>query len=268
MDPDTLIYLYGIVPEDAPEPPAALLGLEDGSVWLLRAAGLAAVIGGVPEAVYGEEALNPRLQDLAWVGERGLAHERVLTWFADRVPVVPLSPFSLHEDEERVRARLEEESLLLQDTLARLKGRQEWGVKLWRQDGKLAAHLEELSPRLRALAAELESAAPGRRFLLAKKRDSLRGEELRSVGKEAAHEVYGILEECAERSALLPVAGGAGGAGERALVLHAAFLVREEEFPAFQRRLSEAALRYTALGFEIEFTGPWPPYHFVSADAA
>ncbi|MGI9180513.1 MAG: GvpL/GvpF family gas vesicle protein [Longimicrobiaceae bacterium] len=267
MESETLTYLYGIVPEDAPEPPAELAGVEGAPVRLLRAVGLAAVVGDVPAEVYAAERLDARLADLPWVGERGVAHEIVLTWFADRGPVIPLSLFSLHRDEERITARLEQHAPRLRELLARLAGRQEWGVKVRRIDATVAAHLELLSPRLRALAQEMESAPPGRRFLLAKKRDAMRGEELRAVTTDAVRRVFEELEACAERSTRLQVVANAGEA-ERPLVLHGAFLVPEAEYPAFQQRLSEAAHRYGALGFEFEFTGPWPPYHFADADAA
>ncbi len=274
MDSDTLIYLYGIVPEDAPEPPLALRGLEDEPVQLLRAAGVAALVGEVPAALYTEEALNARLANLAWIGDRGAAHERVLTWYADRGPVIPLAPFSLHQSEARVRERIEEESARFLATLERLRGRREWGLRMRRDDARLAAHLEELSPRLRALAQEIESAAPGRRYLLEKKRETLRAEELRAAAAEAVQRVYEAVRGCAEHAALLPLAAAAatgGGEGRGvggALILDAVFLVEEAEYPAFQQRVTEAGHRYGPLGFELEFTGPWPPYHFAHAERA
>ncbi|HEV2129682.1 MAG TPA: GvpL/GvpF family gas vesicle protein [Longimicrobiaceae bacterium] len=267
MESTTLTYLYGIVPEDAPEPPAELAGIEGAPVRLLRAYGVAAVVGDVADEVYAAEKLDARLADLAWVGERGVAHEIVLTWFADRGPVIPLSLFSLHQGEERITERLEQLAPRLGEILARLAGRREWGVKVRRIDATVAAHLELLSPRLRALAQEMEGAPPGRRFLLAKKRDAMRGEELRAVSADAARRVFEELEACAERSTRLPVVANAAEA-ERPLVLHGAFLVAEAEFPAFQQRLSDAAHRYGSLGFDFEFTGPWPAYHFADVDAA
>lgn len=267
MESETLIYLYGIVREDAPDPPAELTGIESAPVRLLRADGVAAVVGDVSSEIYAAEKLDARLADLAWVGERGVAHEIVLTWFADRGPVIPLSLFSLHRDEQRVRERLGQHAPRLRELLTRLAGRQEWGVKVRRIDATLAAHLELLSPRLRALAQEMESAPPGRRFLLAKKRDAMRGEELRAVSADTARRVFEELEASAERSTRLAVVANAAEA-ERPLVLHGAFLVPQAEFATFQQRLSEAAHRYGSLGFEFEFTGPWPAYHFADVDAA
>lgn len=263
----TLTYLYAVVPAEAPDPPAELRGVEGAPVRLLRAGGVAAVVGEVPAEEYGEEALDRHTADLAWVGERGAAHEAVLLWFADRGPVVPLSLFSLHADEARVLARLEGEGERLRADLERLRGHREWGVRLWRVDERVTEHLDRLSPRLEALAREIEAAAPGRRFLLLRKRESLLGDELRAVGAEAARQVYAALRPGAVEGALLPLAASPAGEG-RALVLKAAFLVEEARYPAFQEAVAGAARQWGAGGFELEFTGPWPPYHFTGRDGA
>jgi hypothetical protein len=258
---NSLLYLYGIVPADAPEPPAELRGIEDGAVFLLRAGGVAGIVGRVPAESYAEDVLESRLADLGWVGERGIAHEQVLNWFADRGPVVPLTPFSLHRDEERVRQRLEELGEGFHETLLRLRGRREWGVKLWRTPDA-AEHLRDFSAPLRALEQEIATASPGRRYLIEKKRDGIRAEELRSFTVETSRQLFVELARQAEQAKRLPLPATGDAGTARALALHAAFLVPDEAFTAFQERLSALAARYAEAGFECEFTGPWPPYHF------
>lgn len=258
---ESLIYLYGIVPGDAPDPADELRGIDDAPVRLVRTPALGAVVSDLDAAQYADAALEARLDDLAWVGERGVAHERVLDWFTERGPVIPLSLFSLHRDDERVRERLQEDEARLAERLERLRGTREWGVKLWRREAQLDEQLEELSPSLRALQAEMESAPQGRRFLLGKKREALRAEELRRVAARVTHQVYAALRETAAEATTASLPPSPPGA-ERVLALHAAFLVPDAAFPAFQQRLGELAGTFQPLGFEFEFTGPWPPYHF------
>jgi hypothetical protein len=263
--PDTLLYLYGVVPANAPEPPAELRGIEGRPVRRVKAAGMAGIVSELPAAEYVDDALNARLDDLAWVGERGLAHETVLSWYADQGTVVPLSLFSLHQDEGRVRERLEGGADRFRSALERLAGRKEWGVKVWRVDEIVGQHLEDLSPSIRALSQEIEAAPPGRRFLLQKKRETMRAEELRTAGTRVAQQVYGTLRTHAERAAVVPLPARAPE-GVRALALHAALLVPDRDFEAFQQAISVEAHRYQPMGFEFEFTGPWPPYHFAELD--
>lgn len=264
-DSGTLIYLYGIAPADAADPDPELKGLEDAPVRLVRTSGVAAIVSDVPAEAYADDTLNARLEDLAWVGERGMAHERVLDAFVERGPVLPLSLFSLHRDEDRLRERLAESADRYMGILERLAGRREWGVKLWRREDA-ADQVDRLSPALAALNKEMEDAAPGRRYLLERKRETLRGEELRSASKRLAHRVYGLLSEAAEHSVSSPLPA-TQAEGARVLLLSAAFLVPDDGFQDFHRQVSEVAHEAGAAGFDVEFTGPWPPYHFADIDA-
>jgi hypothetical protein len=262
--PDTLVYLYGIVPANAPPPPPDVLGLEGGEVRLLPAGRVAAVVSEVPRDRYDEDALNERLDDLAWVGEQGVAHERVLDWYAERVPIIPLSLFSLHRDAIRVADRVASDQEDYSRRLARLSGRKEWGVKVWRREGRAAETIHSLSPALQALGAEIEAAPAGKRFLLEKKRQTLRQEEVRAVSRRVAHEVHAELRARSVAGTAVPLPSGAPS-GERALLLHAAYLVADDSFEEFRAAASDLVARF-APGFEVELTGPWPPYHFVEPD--
>jgi hypothetical protein len=88
----------------------------------------------------------------------------------------------------------------------------------------------------------------------------MRNDEVRALSKRLAHETFSSLASMASRSRLLqlPSVGG----GERMLLLHSAFFVRNNAFEPFQREVTRIAGSLQETGFEIEFTGPWPPYHF------
>jgi hypothetical protein len=246
-----LLYLYGIVGADAPEPPEEFSGLEGLPVRLVRAGSVAGIVGEVPAGEYAGEALDRRLSQLDWVGERGIAHERVLTWFADRGAVIPLKPFSLHQSAEAVVERLAVGEESFRQTLDRLAGRQEWGIRLWADEERVLAHLHEISPPIRELSEEIHAAAPGRRFLLTRKKEAIEADELRSSSLAVARHVYEALSDVADSAVRLPIPPPQG---ERLLVLHAAYLVAEPEFE-----------RFGTLGFACDFTGPWPPYHFAES---
>lgn len=196
------------------------------------------------------------------MGERGVAHERVLNWFADHGPVIPLTPFSLHQDASRVLERLESMSGRFAEVLEQLAGCHEWAVRLWRT-ARVAERLDQFSPQIRLMAARIAMAAPGRQYLLEKKRAALHADELRRISTEVAHGSFEALRSCSTSAKRLPIASATPPTAERVLTLHGVFLVREAEFADFQQQLSEWVGRYQPAGFEWEFTGPWPPYHFV-----
>jgi hypothetical protein len=260
-----VIYLYGVVDADAPDPPDALRGLEDAPVRLVAAGPIAGIIGDVPDDAYSEAALETAVADLEWVGPRGLAHERVLTWFADRGPVIPLALFSLHAGEDRVRTRLHGDAERFRALLARLRGRREWLVRLWREADAPPEAVDAASPALRDLAEQIAAAAPGRRFLLEKKREALRTEERRRIGLDAVRGTHEALAAAADGAVSLPPPGDPAGA--RRAVLNAAYLVAGESLPAFRRAAAAAAAGAEDAGLRLELTGPWPPYHFARFDA-
>lgn len=262
---EVLVYAYGIVEDDAPDPPPELTGIDGASVRLVRVEDVAAIVSDVDALGYSDEALNARLDDLTWVGERGLAHERVLDWFSERGPVIPLSLFSLHRDVDRLRDRIGRESRDLSRTLDRLRGRREWGVRLWRREAEAREGVDRLSVSLRKLSEEIESAPQGRRFLLERKREAMRAEEVRAVSKRIAHEIFDLLRRSADDARTLPIASPQPGA-ETTLLLHSAFLVTDSGLDAFRRILGEQAGGLTDTGFELELTGPWPPYHFADSE--
>lgn len=261
----TLFYLYGIVRAASAPSPGAVAGLDGGIVRVVPAAGLGALVSEVRASEYDEEALDGKLEDVSWVGERAVAHERVLSWYAGQGPVVPLSPFSFHRDEARVRARVEAMAPRLERLLDDLAGKHEWGVKVWREDAVLFERLEGLSSALEALAREIAAAGQGRRFLLEKKREALRVNEAARVSRQVASDVFSGLRELAERAVVLPIPAAPpaadGGAAQR-LVLHSSFLIAEAGFDLFHMRLNEVAGELGQSGFSFELAGPLPPYHF------
>jgi hypothetical protein len=254
-----LLYLYGIVPPDTSEPPAELRGVHGAPVRLLDAGGARSVVSEVAEADFSAEAIDARLKEVEWVGARGAEHERVLTWFVDRGTIIPFSLFSLHRDARALAERLEGMSAEIGAALAGLAGRREWGVRIWADDAALAERADRLSPRLAGLREELEEASPGRRFLLTKKLDKLRADEARRLARERAAAAFDRLRKRAEAAARTPAPSRGG---ERRLVLDAAFLVPDDGYERFEREVGGVAGELAEAAMDVQFTGPWPPYHF------
>jgi len=256
---DPLLYLYGITGPDTPEPPADLRGVQGAPVRLLDAAGARAVVSEVPSDGFSAAEIDARLQEVEWVGARGAEHERVLTWFVDHGTIIPFALFSLHTDAEALRGRLGEMEEEVGAALNALTGRQEWGIRIWADEAALGTRADRLSTRLAALREEMDAAAPGRRFLLTKKLDKLREEEVRRLAHERAAAAFDRLRGRAEATARTPAPNRGG---ERRLVLDAAFLVLDAGYDAFQNEVGVVARELEEAAMELQFTGPWPPYHF------
>jgi uncharacterized coiled-coil protein SlyX len=261
------VYCVGARDELAPLFRAELPDAMEGgrNIELVGAEDLAAVACAVPLSDYGEGALEARLADAAWTATRALRHERAVEHFARRCTVVPLRFGTIYLSRENVARTLEERRAQLRDALARLKGREEWGLNVYVERARLREQVATLSERLREMEETAAASPPGRAYLLRKKIDALRDDEARAETRRAADAIESELASVCEGAARLRVhKDESGEQGDTAARL--AFLVRREGFESFRAAAERLAERYTPLGFRFELTGPWPAYNFAEGD--
>jgi hypothetical protein len=173
-----VVYLYGFVPPGGPLPPAALTGIGDAPVELVAGDGVDAVISRLPGHTFSAATVEARLEDLAWVGEQGLAHERVVLWFVDSHRILPARLFTLFSGDAALRDALAARAPAVRAALDRVGDRREWNLKVSYDPETLVRHAGEVSEVLRALDEEMAAAPPGRRYLMQRKRDSLARDEV------------------------------------------------------------------------------------------
>ena len=260
---DDVLYLYGFVPGDAPDPPTELAGLEGTPVETLPFDSFRAVISRLPAGSYHAAALDTRLGDLTWVPERGLAHERVVSWFVDHTHILPAPLFTLYSGIEALRdatgARVEE----LRTRLQALDGLREWDLKVGYDADVLAKHAGELSEQVRAFDAELASSPPGRRYLLEKKRNAVVAGVL---GDLARCEAEALLEALAEQARELRALPLPRTEADLPVVLYAALLLEHSGEPEAIRRVRDRSEALGRIGISIDWSGPWAPYRFIGAN--
>lgn len=263
-----MCYVYGVVPSSfAPARPT--LGVEDAAVAVERddSAGVAALVSYVDAREYAPARLETRVADVTWLGPRAAAHDLVLTWASDRGAVVPFPMFSIFSGIAAVHGMLRERGPELAGALARVAGAREYGLRVYRVDSDLLGSITTLSPRLAAMDSAAQNASPGQRYLLQRKLEIEKRDEMRVLSRNLADELWASLRSAARDGVRSPIprvnAADAESASRGTMVLNAAFLADAEQLQAFQRALTEFAARYEGRGFRLDFTGPWPPYHFV-----
>jgi len=260
-------YVYGIVSSEMPETTLPV-GLDDTGVALERHDRIAALVSVLESDQYAPAALETNSGDVEWLSPRAVAHDRVLTWASDRGggAVVPLPMFSLFSGPQAVRAMLRERASQLASTLARVAKGREYALRVYRVDAELLAAVASLSPRLREMAKTAESASPGQRYLLERKLDGEKKVELRSLSQKIVEDIVNELrpQTLSVVRSPIPRVVEAETATRGTMVLNVAFLVAPEQFEALQRTLTSLVARHGTHGFRFDFTGPWPPYHFVN----
>jgi hypothetical protein len=211
--------------------------------------GLALLVSDAPLPAYAAETIDARLQDLDWVSECALAHERVLEAALQAGPVVPLKLFTLFLDDRRAARHLAGDAQRLLGVLQRLEGREEWGVRV----------------RLTAAPAAPTAERPrsGTDFLRGRLARKSEKKERRAVAQELAGRTHAALGARAVQAVTREPAPGSTNPP----LLDAAYLVDRAQVAAFQAAAGELAAELSGSGCTLELTGPWPGYSFVEQAA-
>jgi hypothetical protein len=262
-DVNDVVYLYGFVPAAAPPPPAELAGLGNGRVRLLDVGDVRAVVSRLAAADYGD--IDRRLEDLGWVGEQGLAHERVVLWYVDRAQILPARLFSLYSDEAALQAAVRPQAAAIAAQLERLGDRREWNLKVACDMTELGRHGSAVSAAVRSMDEEIAAAPPGRRYLLQRKRADLLKQELGGAARRLAGELLDALRPHAVAVRALPLSAADDAAGT--VVLNAALLVSRPAEAALREEAERQVARHRELGILAQFSGPWAPYRFLEEES-
>ena len=263
---ERLCYIYGVV-APAPETASAPKGIDAGKVSCISSSEVCALATSVSAADYAPDRVETLTADVDWVSERAAAHDRVLTWASDNGQVIPFPMWTLFRDSKAVKAMLTKRAKELRETFARIADGKEFIVRVYVQPVVLKEHLGEHNPELTAIEDEAARASPGQKYLLERKMESLRKEAGREIASRAAGEIHDALKSVSmDAIREQPVNSGAPREQGRA-ILNASFLVAPAGVVEFRRSLTGMINKYEPSGFKFDFTGPWPPYHFVGQRA-
>ena len=237
-------WVYGVLGDDAPGPPACRGVDGRHGVELIRHAGLAAVASEVPLERFGETALHETLEDLDSLELLARGHAHVLDEALVIGPVVPFGLCAVFRSADGVRRMLERERESLAAALRRLRGMAEWGVK---------AYLME-PPR----PVPARAPASGAEYL-ARKRDARADESTREAALDAVHR---RLSQYAAGASLNAIHDRRIADHEGRMALNGSYLVPNADAEVFEALVAELADRHHRDGIALELTGPWPAYHF------
>ncbi|MFF4618890.1 GvpL/GvpF family gas vesicle protein [Nonomuraea jabiensis] len=250
MVDDTGTYLYAVASDAAVPCPRGLKGVAGRDVRAIVKSGLVAYVSTVPLDQFGEEPLRRSMEDLDWLGATAHAHHHVVEAVARLGPVAPVRLVTVYSGDDQVRRLLEERHDDFADTLARVAGRQEWGVK--------AYVVKTEAPPVAPGTGGQEPASPGTAYLK-RRQASLRSREesWRDAGARAER-IHDALRSVAVASRRHRAQDPQLSGRDEWMVLNGAYLVDAELAEEFARAVDE--LR--GQGIELELTGPWAPYSF------
>lgn len=249
-------YLYCIVDHGSRET-FGDIGLEDSPVYTIPYGEIGAVVSRCCAEPYKTEDEEKAKE---WI----LTHQYVIDLSTDRFgTVIPLTFDTIFKGgDARVEAWLTENYDRLRDLQRRLRGKAEYGVRVYVDESNLIRMIED-NPEISRLIKAIENKPEGAAYLLKKRYDQVvkiqREIAARSFAEKLRKKIEGFVYD-------IRLEGVKNDPHEksRLMVLNASCLVKDECVKPLGDLLGEIAREN---GFTVKFTGPWPPYSFVSNDA-
>jgi Gas vesicle synthesis protein GvpL/GvpF len=243
--------------------PVGFPGVEpSGAVELIQEGELVALVSPVPRTEFSDERLREHLNDVEWLERVARAHETVLERALEGATILPLRLCTLYTEREGVIRMLREQEPVLCEALANLERRREWGVKLF-VDSERLAEAAAVDPG----DAPAGSASSGTAYMARRRRERLVSERARELGDAAAQEIHRHLERIADAARANPPQRPELHGRDQRMLLNGAYLVSREREGEFENAVGSLREEWGTSGFELELTGPWPPYNFVSTSA-
>ncbi|MFP5071949.1 GvpL/GvpF family gas vesicle protein [Pseudonocardia nantongensis] len=242
-------YVYAVCGE-APDPAAdGLTGISGSAVEVLPCADLLAVVSEVPTEEFSAERLEESMQDLQWLAATARAHHDVVDGVGRHTAVAPLSLATVFDDRTRVQQAIEARRDGLAAVLDRVRGRAEWGIKVFRPEAPS-----------RPAEQKQERPASGSEYLRRRKA-AVDAARRRSDGaEEEATTLYDELATVSVDARRHRVHDSSLTGRSEPMVLNAAFLVDDADSATWRSTVERVA----PTGFLVEVTGPWVPYSFAA----
>ena len=243
QDSSKAIYLYGITRREIPL--ARILGVDGSSqVESIPLAGFICWISRVPRSDFADN-LQARMENLDWLAEASVHHQRVVSAIANASDILPARFGTVFMTASSLESDVRKNKRILEKDFALVAGADEFGVKVFAVPSKV-----ELPP---------VSSRTGKDYLKAK---AALLERRSSRRKVPDLEFDGFIVDL-QRIAVATADAGKISAGQRGLEWQTSLLLRRssrKQFDAILRKYS----KQWAGAHQIECTGPWPPYSFVS----
>jgi hypothetical protein len=249
-------WSYCVLAADAaPDIARGLHGVEPGTgVEVVTEGPVAALVSAVPYPEYGDERLRQNLEDIEWLERVARAHEAVQARALEATTIVPLRLCTLYREQDGVRRFLNANADSVLDSLARLDGCAEWGLKLF------AGRPPSASP---AAATDAERSGAG--YLAQRRQERALADEATERRALAAEKIHDRMTDFAREATLNPPQRPELHGREETMVLNGAYLVERSREPALEQLVERLRSEFEPAGFVLELTGPWPAYNFVSS---
>ena len=233
------------------------IGIDDNEVYTIPYDSLCAVVHSCSAEPYSSG-------DKDVVHRWAISHQRVAETALDRFgTVLPMSFDTIIQDtdegsaEDNIRKWLVEKAEDLKNNLDRVRGNEEYGVQVFWEPNTIAGVISQTNPELRKLEEEIRSKSKGLAYMYKQRLEKLLKQEMEKEAENYFKDFYHRIEGCVND---IKVEKTKTEVDKQMLINLSCLVARGKTKP-----LSDELENINKMdGFSVRFTGPWPPYSFVT----
>lgn len=259
MNANELIYVYCMTES----PPAIDQLTEFDGLKSLFVEGFYLVIRFVPESEFSEINLKRNLSNLKWLDDNAREHISVISRISKNCTVIPFKFGTIYHSTESIKDFVRDYSASLIENFNKIRGKDEWSVKIYYNRTVLSRQIDELSEEAAALEKQIMASSPGKAFLLKRKKADLIETEMDRLCKKYGQEYYDEFKNNSVDSTIENLIPKEYTGRDDTMILNANFLVEREKVHLFTNVVENLRKKDGNTGFFIETTGPWPAFSFV-----
>ena len=245
--PQEGVYVYCIIESGEPRTFGRIgIGGRGDEVFTVHYRDLAAVVSRAPLVVYDPTR------------ENALTHEHVQEVVMNEhgFTPVPMSFGTLFKTENDTIEFLKDTYDALRDVLLKMKDKLEFGLKVNWDREEVLREIEDQNEEIRRLKGEIQTNTQSSTYFARMQLGRLVEQALADKSDAYVREIYDHLRDAAIASRSNKVIGDK-------MIMNAAFLVARDKQDQFDQRVHEIGKRYEGK-LSFKYTGPWPPYNFVT----
>ena len=233
------------------------IGINDNGVYTIPYDSLCAIVHNCPAEPYSSDDKDVVRR---WV----ISHQRVVEAALDRFgTVLPMSFDTIIRDtdegsaEDNIRKWLVEEADDLNKKLDRVRGNEEYGVQVFWEPNTIAGMISQTNPEIGKLEEEIKSKSKGLAYMYKQRLGELLKQEMEKEAgnyfKDFYHRIEDYVSEIKVEKTKTEV--------DKQMLINLSCLVARGKTKPLSNELENIN---EMDGFSVRFTGPWPPYSFVT----
>jgi len=234
------------------------IGIEGNEVYTVPHKGLCALVHNCPAEPYKSE-------DEEMVKKWVMTHQKVIDVAWEKFgTVLPLGFDTIVkggdgiDPDENISKWLEDDYENLRQKIDKVRGRAEYGVQVCWDPKLISQEILEENQEIKKLKEEMESKPKGTAYMYKQKLENAIKKEMENKADECFKEFYGKIKRYVDDIKVEKTKK----VEEWQMLINLSCLMCKDKSSELGEELGEINKME---GFSVRFTGPWPPYSFVTA---